>query len=1056
MSIADANVTKRAEAVTHELILASAGSGKTFTIATRFIALLCDGAPPEAVFASTFTRKAAGEIAQRILGMLANAALSDRAARELATHTKRPKLTRERCLELLRGLLASLHRLNISTLDSFFVRVAGSFALELGMGLKWTISDDVADVQLRSEAIESLLRETDAAQLVHLIRRIDRGSASRSIHDRLMDLVASFHGVYEQTAANADGGREAWHWITPPDQSVLTPQEVGELVERIAGTECPRTKDGRPSARWDSALRDLVSCARSGNWFSFIANKLVAKVIAGEPQYDRKDIDAALVACIEPLIEHARIEVLRALAEQTQAIHELLRRYDAEYRRLQRERGRFRFNDLTMLLAGDADEPALAARQNVYYRLDSRIAHVLLDEFQDTSLSQWQALEPVVDEVLSNRQERAALIVADPKQSIYGWRGGEPSLVQAVGDRYELQSRPLQKSYRTSQQVLDGVNAVFGDLAGNAVFHRPCDQETAARWAEAFTEHEAAKPELPGYVRICAAPDKDNVLQHAAAVVKQVAEAAPSCDVGVLVRTNTAVRTLVDELRRVHGVAASEEGGNPLTDSPAVVAVTSLLRMADHPGDTVSRFHVACGPLGKVLNFTDHGSERAACALAHEVRRSLIVHGYGPTLYRWTELLAPHVDDRDLNRLMQLVELGCRYEQQAALRPGAFVRLIEATRVEDPSASRIRVMTVHQSKGLEFDIVVLAELDGTMGQGRASDLMVYRDEPTGPVTRVTPYVGETVRSILPQLEPVWEQHRARQMIDDLGVLYVAMTRPRYALHAVIKPTSSSEKAQTPGVNASNLLRHALCDGAPAVSGAGDECCYESGDRDWYSRMPRRSEQAAGPAPQVVAADLLKPVTDRNRALPRRTPSGHENRGVVQLDRVLSLDHSGRTFGSAIHRMFQHVQWLDEMEPDEAALLAAAGDGGLVAQFRAMLGRPAVRQTLSRCDYPGAAHVELHNEHPFMHRDNGQIMRGSIDRLVITHDADNQRAVAAHVVDFKTDRVAENGPAALDALVAHYEAQMGAYRRAVAAAHHLDPAAVRVTLLFVNAGISQDV
>src|SRR5882672_2410572 len=118
----------------HVMILASAGSGKTFALTDRFVALLAHGAAPERIAALTFTRKAAGEFFDEILRKLAGAAADEKAARKLAVNIEAPELTRTDFLRMLRTVTDAMHRLSLGTLDSFFARVVRAFPLELGLG----------------------------------------------------------------------------------------------------------------------------------------------------------------------------------------------------------------------------------------------------------------------------------------------------------------------------------------------------------------------------------------------------------------------------------------------------------------------------------------------------------------------------------------------------------------------------------------------------------------------------------------------------------------------------------------------------------------------------------------------------------------------------------------------------------------------------------------------------------------------------------------------------------------------------------------------------------
>ncbi len=144
----------------HVVIRASAGTGKTFQLSNRFLGLAAAGFPPDHILATTFARKAAGEILERVLTRLAEAADSDACLTELTGHLQCTSFSHDACVALLRNLINHLHRLQIGTLDSFFVQMAGSFSLELGLPLGWRIIESLEDHRLRADAIQASLGES--------------------------------------------------------------------------------------------------------------------------------------------------------------------------------------------------------------------------------------------------------------------------------------------------------------------------------------------------------------------------------------------------------------------------------------------------------------------------------------------------------------------------------------------------------------------------------------------------------------------------------------------------------------------------------------------------------------------------------------------------------------------------------------------------------------------------------------------------------------------------------------------------------------------------------
>ena len=186
-----------------ELVLASAGSGKTYHLSSRIIELLALGAPPGEVLASTFTRKAAGEILDRVLLRLAEGAAHADKARELGEHAHASLVDPAACRALLGRLVRDLHQMNVGTLDAFFIRVARSFFQELGLAPGWTIADKPMEDRLRTEAVHAALAGVDRAEFADILRMLNRGGASRNVHDDLVQKVDDLVRIRRQLDPDA-------------------------------------------------------------------------------------------------------------------------------------------------------------------------------------------------------------------------------------------------------------------------------------------------------------------------------------------------------------------------------------------------------------------------------------------------------------------------------------------------------------------------------------------------------------------------------------------------------------------------------------------------------------------------------------------------------------------------------------------------------------------------------------------------------------------------------------------------------------------------------------
>jgi ATP-dependent helicase/nuclease subunit A len=1054
-----------------ELVLASAGTGKTFRISSRIIGLLAAGVPPESIFASTFTRKAAGEILDRVLARIAEAALDGEKARELAKHVwlgdghEPPSEPRE-WLRLLERLVRALHRVNIGTLDAFFVRTALSFGDEIELPPSWSIADAAVEERVRSEALQEVLSSAEPDGFLELVRGVSRGDAARSVHDALLRnarALLDLHHALDPEVADPWGALDRVTRAPPPDFA----ERQRRLVAALRSVEPPLTKGGKPNSTWAKALAKCADRVEAGEWVELLGENLCGAALEEGGSFSRIEVPSEICSIFREARELARYPIGARIARQSRALGRLAEILCEAVDRKQRELGAYGFGDVTRHIGGP--EP-LCGRPDLHYRLDARTEHILLDEFQDTSLAQWEALEPLLDELLSGHEgERAAVVVADPKQSIYAWRGGEPLLVRHVGELYELKHEGLHLSYRSSQVVLDAANHVFEKLPENAVFiDDPVARQVASDWSRDFTPHAAAK-DLPGHFRVEVGPDDEgrgsdrpNLCRRAARLVAELRSQAPGLSIGVLTRRNRTVAQIMLELRHL-GVPASEEGGNPLTDSAAAASLLALLRMVDHPGDTISRYHVAMTPVGEVVGLTDHADTKSAYRVAAEVRARLVEEGYGHTLERLARRLGDSVSHREARRLAQLVELAFRFDARATLRTSDFLRVVEQERVEDPTTADVRVMTVHQSKGLEFDVVVLPELDTSLN-GQNGELLAFRPHPAGRITHAFPYVGETIRDLypeVPELTRAAEQARAGRLRDGLSGLYVALTRARHALHLVIRPDGRNGMGS--GLSGSRLVRCALDATGPADEGA---VLFEAGNPFWYEEVlaakAREEREAAvtGPASGEMESRVRLRADGRARSFIRRTPSELAGGDRVDLRMMLNLDTAGAALGTLVHAWLEEVEWIEDGFPSEARLRAIAGTlrpemddveiDLLATRIRDRVGTPEIHSALSRARYPAGAVVE--REAPFAYREGGTLIEGVIDRLVILRQG--ERVIGAEIVDFKTDAVAD--PAALEAKVAHYAPQMAAYRRGVAAGFRIPEESVRCRLLFLEAGTVREV
>ncbi len=1056
------------------VIRASAGTGKTYQLTNRFLGLIKDGVRPDHILAVTFTRLAAGEILERVLLRLATASLDIHEGNALAKALHDKSFTRERCLNLLQELTRSLHRMRVETLDAYFAQLARSFSLEIGLPTSWEIIDEVQDQRLRSEALEATITEDSEKTIARLLKIIFQGEANRSITAELSSKVGNFYNVLKETDENA------WHNF--PNLPLLDRTQLQNAIDDLRREEPPAHGSAKKRKEKD------VEVAELNDWGTFIRTGIGAKILAGETEYYRKEIPATLITAYQKLIDHAQAVFVNELKEITVANFDFLKRFEKHYEELkQRNRG-IRFEDVTHSLTNLA-KTADANEQN--FRLDTEISHLLLDEFQDTSLRQWQIIRPMAERITDGRNMlfdtafSSFFCVGDVKQAIYGWRGGRSEIFDALKKHLEnTKDLPLNKSYRSAPTIINVVNRAFKNMSGHDNLG---DVEAAVtQWCDEFPEHETELTELKGYVQLETAPlaiveegnisaeqQRETTFEFAADKIATLHELMPEKTIGVLLRQNKSVARIIYELRR-KGVKASEErGGNPLTDSAAVQVILSLLRIADHPTDSIAAFHVATSPVGSHFGIDRATFRENVFGVSKSVRQKLMQMGYGAAVSQWADLLKPFSNSRDCRRMQQLVELAYRFENIGSIRTTEFLRFVSSEKIADPLVSNVRVMTVHQSKGLEFDIVVLPELE-TKIEGNPPSVVWSSEDPTESIDHVCIYRNKEIQAVLPPaIKKMFSDALNRQAVESLCLLYVAMTRAAHALYMIIAPEKSSEKSSGGTKKAktfAGLLHQSL---APEEALEESTVLYQDGDEDWSLSQASKPDESDSVIKLPTSIRLAKSKT--NVRFDFASPSGLEGGNVVPASQLLRFSNKeALARGTVIHGLFEEVKWIEKV-PTDLELLEIAkrlGDGILdahsqVTEFRRMLEREEIASVLTPAYYlrpneesvieslPDSfnletARIEVHNERTFIVSDSGQMLAGTIDRLVLIYGGD--QLLSADIVDFKTDRLDIADPNALQERAKHYQPQIEAYRRAVSSIFDLDLQHICARLLFVDAGL----
>ena len=1104
------------------IVTANAGSGKTYLLANRLIRWMienlrrnADGScSAESILAITFTRKASGEILDRVLRHLALGATSADSRKQFETPGMIGPATEAEYTAVLAQVLEHLDRLSVGTIDGFFSRLGRAYAAELGLPAEWTIASEDQDHAQRALALSQLL-EAKPDAVWELVRMVTDGAPKARLHDALLTSIRTPLSLLELGERHGVGDAP-WRVLTADHieffegATLLTAAEIEATLRDLAAAPLPMTKSGSPNKNWVKGRNNLMTEATRGHWRKVPGINFAASIAAGGP-YSKIDPDPELVRCVQRLMNHALAIETKLIKQRIAGCVELARGFNEHAAAIRHAEGRYSFEEIGAAIArahwlGGAGSDGL---NEMRYRLDCAIQDLAIDECQDTSPNQYSVLAPFMDEIFASENERRFIMVGDPKQSIYGWRGGTPALIGGI--REQRASRldsdvQLAVSQRSHPEVMALVNAVFGSSATLTLADRlqsidraaidpgqhhaalqaagidapgtvasfPIDR-VVADWT--FVPHESA-PRLqgkPSAISAWGTLPEESWSATAARVAVAASQQRPQDTIAILVNTNKQIGEVVQALRQL-GVGSSDEGRGSLMDSMAVLVIMALLRIAEQPLDKAALLMVtqeaARTALDGIVKIPEYSSAFACERLGASIRQALHERGLMPWLEEIAHALSPLSSARDRVRVKQVLALAATAPADMASRPERFVRLVRSTGSRTVSGDRIRVMTVHASKGLEFDEVVLPTLDDALDEVTATSgaWASINDGPGGAPLVIGPVVRKDLAERSPLLSAINTESRVIELFDGLSAFYVALTRAKSGVHFICtEPTKSDEPKLTPLW----LFRVSIDGFGDAYRGAfpvgGDRTKPFWGNGTTSAQVAAALVAAAGGASgRQPDGGQQEGATATTRTIPTVThgPSDPAAQAVRVVLPEAGSDPLAMRRGTIVHALLRQVTWSDEAaDPTRApGLDDTAIDRAhelVQAELRSPVPGPelAAAVELARRALTGPVGTALakpkgpeqwsvHGELPFQRlrrgREGGRL-GGRMDRVVL--GTDGSRITHAQVLDFKTGSIGQSKEQVLE----HYQDQMSDYRAAMAELTGLPQASIMVSLLMIDRG-----
>lgn len=1007
------------------MILASAGSGKTYALVNRYLRLLAFGVNPTRIIALTFTRKAAGEFLQKIFLRLRAAANDPEEASRLSNEISATDNSCSFYRRILLELVSEMGRLQLGTIDSFFGKIVGAYPFELGLSRPHRVMDDFEQDQARQQVMGHLLASSDedkATRLLQIYKQLTWGVEEKNVYRMFDESLKDYQSVYlEKMDLECWGmpGRiypgEPWWLVKDEDRAAL----LGQLEKELVGLDLTKAM-AKGFTALISKLRNWqagMELAGGTLWDRLCeARNELANGFA-EVTYNRSTltVEGKLAGLIYRLVQSVVRDEIRRKLLITQSLGQLLAEYESHYEQSVRESGSLVFSDFPVLLSGAlcGDDSSILA-SDILFRMDGQVDHWLLDEFQDTSRLQWKVLSAFVDEVLQDPGGvRSFFYVGDIKQSIYGWRGGDARLFKEIYNAYRdgergIRMAQLNHSYRSAPAVLNCVN----DLFGAALPDQLIGAEAANRWKEDWSDHEASDmtKDLAGYGGWGIVDDPAGVKTVCIDVINTVKPLERGLSCAILLRINSEVQQMTEALRAA-GIQASMEGVvNIARDNVVGCWILAFLYSLVRPGEAFPHAYLSL--------HAKEIEEEEYKRLAGLFRSTATHSGCADAVRKLIDFLKPLMDgDVFLKvRCEQILESVARFDVSESRTIESLIAFLEsATVAESTLNTHVQVMTVHKAKGLDFDMVIVAGF-GARPIVRASSRSIHvQRQDQGEIDWIMDLPRKGITELDPVLAGARQAHTDDEVFESLCLLYVAMTRAKLGLYCI---------SESPRGNSKTARWHDVMDAAFGYpEDAREDGCItwkkEWGEPDWYMEKERKPEAAV-----EVALDAIAGPLPESRKTLRRMPSPSQESHTADSGIRQMGSNDGRIFGTRMHDFLALVEWVDVENDEEIETIVAQADESLRERLRKLMESESGKAVFMKPDSP----CMLWREKPYVLRKGNQVAQGIIDRAVLYTDGSGQidRVI---IYDFKTDRL-EPGRSAEEQLSERYAVQLERYAEAV--------------------------
>lgn len=824
---------------------ASAGSGKTFQLAVDFISLLVLN--PDSykdILAVTFTNKATDEMKMRILsqlnGLANNYQDSDPYLQKIKEQTCLPTPVIQKNAKIALSLL--VHNYNyfrILTIDAFFQSILRNLAHELNLTANLKIG--LNDKEIEEEAVDKMIENLEPGQ--ELLKWIQEYIETNINEDRNWNIISKikefgnniFKDIYHKHREELTSLTSTPHWFSNYRKILLSKKVV---IQQCITTPYKKILLNIEKDGFDNY--ELFSYGERSSVLKYIKNranglidntptrKRDAEAMADPSKWVKKNtpettrltsfaksyLSSELKSAEENRLSLWKPFISTALTIRHLNQLQLLKSIENAVDEVNRNSNRFQLSntqDVLREMIDGNDSPF------IFEKIGSRLRHIMIDEFQDTSTTQWANFKVLLDNCLSQEGSHS-LIVGDVKQSIYRWRSGDWTLLNNMKPDYQTDIKCLSTNYRSEENIVLFNNAFFSKAAEIEAEQLkaqniPYNEQIISAYSD--VEQVPNKKGQHGYVKIELLKKEENVYNNTLQKVKQfivmlLEKGTAVNDIAILLRTNKDIPAIAsalanDEYFATHGINFISDDAFRLDASIAVRLIMSALRVLLNKKDTLAKAELVkyyqCYVLKKILpdstllvTTSPFSIEEQNIKLNSFLPDAFTKHLSQLNELSIAELIAQIYDIFSLEQLSNENSYICTFNDfvtdfvlNNSADIGGFIKYwdenLHKISIQNNLTNGIRIITIHKSKGLEFRHVIIPFCDWSLEQNGIIWCQQKKEKPFN-ILPIIPIDYSTSKLQGSIYESDYQQEHLLNIVDNLNLLYVAFTRAREGLYII--------------------------------------------------------------------------------------------------------------------------------------------------------------------------------------------------------------------------------------------------------------------------------